>query len=470
MKFKILFIFLSVIIAGFTINPVFVIAKTNCYVDKSAEDDGDGSSDEPYKKISKALDKGCKKITVEKGIYKDPITLGSGVKIIGKSRDGVVITGKIKMKDNSELDKVTVSGSGIDVDKGADVDVENSKIKDAHIGIKTLGNGTLTVEDTSFSGNRKAFYLQRGKNVKITGCKVYNNSEEGIDIRSNVDGVISHNEIYSNGESGIEVILGKSDLRIENNSIKKNRASGIATQYYKEASKLGGVKIIGNTITGNKDYGINCKIPSGGSPAADYWSNSIGMHSNKISDNKDGNFSETCHFDKDMTSNANKTKQQMEQEQKEIEELKGEKEKQQKTIEEKEKQEAQEKEEKEKQAQEELEQKKVEEINTMISHMNFVNADIEKQNQQIQKRPAILAMIIGPNYTALHNMYKSIEEYDNNIANIQKAVEEVSNEEKKEQLQNETEQLQQKKNNFIIKIQEYNNTFSVYKWLLEILQ
>ncbi|MEA3322714.1 MAG: right-handed parallel beta-helix repeat-containing protein [Patescibacteria group bacterium] len=476
MKFIITLLFVGIMTTGFLLNPVFVLAKNTCYVDKNAKDDSDGSSDDPYKKIEKAIDKGCKDIIVKKGTYKDAITLGGGVNVKGKNRDDVIVTGKITMKDGSSLEKITVSGSGVEVAKGADAKIKNAKIKSARIGIETVGNGKLTVDDVSFSDNQKAMYLQRGKNVKITGCKVYNNDEEGIDIRANVDGVISGNEIYSNGESGIEVILGKSDLTISNNSIKKNGSSGIAAQYYKSASKLGGVKITGNTITGNKDFGINCKTPSGGNPGADYWSASINMSSNKVSNNKDGEFSSTCYFDDEKVSDATKTKEQKEQEARDLEEAQ----KQAQLDQQKKEQEIKAEQEK-KQAQEEREKKEQGELRQKLQHEKELQTSVETFNneisvlydgdaitqEEIKSRSKILLFVIGPDYKKLQEMAQHIEQYDEKVEQASSTKNEITDIAITERVQENIVEMTEKRNSVRGFVEEYNNTFSIYGWFFK---
>jgi len=55
---------------------------------------------------------------------------------------------------------------------------------------------------------------------------------------------------------GIEVIAGKSQLTISNNSIRYNKASGIAIQFYRENSDLGELKIKGNTLEYKNKFGL----------------------------------------------------------------------------------------------------------------------------------------------------------------------------------------------------------------------
>ena len=303
-----------VIITGLLISPVFVHAGADCYVDADADADsgGDGSKENPYIKISKALEKDCKDISIKTGTYSNDIILENGVEIEGESRDDVVITGKVTMKDNSEIGKVTIKGEGVYVSDNADVEIVDVIIKNSGIGIETLGGGNLMVKNSEIFGNRKGFYIQAGKNINITSSNIYNNTEEGVDIRSNVDGIISGNIIEENGEGGIEVVLGKSELTISNNKIRHNHASGIATQFYDFASELGGIKINNNTISGNSDFAVTCKIPSGGKLSANYWSKSVSFIGNKIDGNKDGVFAPSCNFSNLEIINATKTKEELE--------------------------------------------------------------------------------------------------------------------------------------------------------------
>jgi len=468
MRLVVYLVIVGLMLVSFFIKPVFVMAKSVCYVDKYAKDGGVGNKDKPYKKITKALDKGCKNIIVDKGTYKDDIVLGSNVKITGKNRDSVIIIGKVKMKDGSELDKITISGSGIEVAKGADVDIENSKIKDTHIGIETVGNGTLTVEDTSLSGNRKAMYLQRGKNVRITGCKVYNNSEEGIDIRANVDGIISGNEIYSNGESGIEVILGKSDLKIYDNKIKKNGASGIAAQYYKESNTLGGVTIKNNVITRNKDFGINCKVPSGGNPGVEYWTKSMQMTANKVYDNKDGEFSDLCYFDDDKIKNATKIENEQEHNKEKVLQL-AEVKKEQTTKKEQEKLDKEQKEQEQVQLREKLQQEKSlqrEVTEVMVGTDELYKTDLISQ-EKVKSRSSIFLFFVGPDYKELQKIAMNIAQYDQHIEQASSIKNNITKADLLEQSNDDIAAMMQRRDSMYHFVEKYNDGFSLFGWIFK---
>jgi parallel beta-helix repeat protein len=130
----------------------------------------------------------------------------------------------------------------------------------------------------------KGFYLKK-RTVLIEKNEVENNDEEGIDIRSGVKGSIKKNTITKNGESGIELVVGKTDLKISNNKIKSNGASGISNQFYKDSKKTGDIKLEKNSIQKNDNYGLQCATPSGGDPSSNYWTKSINLIKNIFSGN-----------------------------------------------------------------------------------------------------------------------------------------------------------------------------------------
>lgn len=478
MKLVTSFLFLIIFLAGLLCEPVFVLAGNACYVDVDTDGDEDGSEDEPYQEIKKALDKGCNKIIVEKGTYEDDITMDD-VKIEGKNKEDVIISGEITMKDGSEISNVTISNSGVNVEDGAHVKIEDANITKTGIGINTEGGGKLTVNNVDLYDNGKAMYLQRGTNVKITDSEVYDNEEEGIDIRANVDGVISGNSIHDNGESGIEVIVGKSELTITNNTIKKNGSSGIAAQYYKSAGKLGGVKIKDNKITHNKDFGINCKAPSGGNPGTEYWTKSMEMLANKVFDNKDGDFSDTCHFDASKVSDATKSKKQKEQEQK-LAELQKEQEQkanaqQAEKLQEAETQEEQRrKDEEQKKSEQKLLRKKLQQERDLQSDVEVLGQEVDEfysidnaSQEKIKSRPSIVMFFIGPDYKELRVMAERIGRYDTKIQEAQKLQSAITDEAIKKRVEENITAMIQEKSAVYNFIKQYNDEFSFFGWIFK---
>ncbi len=228
--------------------------------------------------------------------YKKNYTLKNGEVLEGAGAGKTTIKGNITVRDKGVLRNLTIKGGQIALRSGASLTVENVTIDRAPgTAIETRGGGTLIVRNSRIINTRgKAFYIQRGKHIIITGTTVRGSGEEGIDIRSGVSGVISGNVVTKNAESGIEVILGNSALKITKNVLSNNGASGIAAQYYTLAKKRGKLTIAGNTIQGNKSYGLVCKTPSGGHPGDTYWRDSMHLEDNVVSGNKFGSFDKRC--------------------------------------------------------------------------------------------------------------------------------------------------------------------------------
>jgi parallel beta-helix repeat protein len=253
-------------------------------------DDADGDSEKPYETITKALEKSSSgdKIYIKNGTYKENITLKKEVELYGQKRDGVVIQGTIEAKEDNKLKDLTVSGKSYGVVASGKIVIDNCRIKNnSKNGIELLESGSeAIITDSIISGNQKGIYVQRKRSISLAGNSIYKNREEGLDIREKVSGNINKNDISENGEGGIEIIVGGADLKISCNTIKKNKANGIAVQFYSFIEKTGSIDIQNNTLSKNGKYGFGCGIPSGGEPSASYWSNSINLENNTIENNK----------------------------------------------------------------------------------------------------------------------------------------------------------------------------------------
>lgn len=475
MKWYVFVITLHVFVCiGSLSDPVFAYASEKCYVDEDADDDGDGSSDEPYEDIEKALDEDCDTIVVAKGTYKDDITISTGVRVEGKSREDVVISGKVTMKDGATLESCTVSGRGITVADGADADVSNVRIKGAKIGIETTGSGKITVDGCMIHDNGKGLYIQKGKSVKITDTDISDNDEEGLDIRSDVSGTISDNTMENNGESGIEVILGKADLLITDNKIKKNGASGIATQYYKGTGKSGAVKIKGNTIEQNKKNGIDCNTPSGGNPGKEFWDATLNMSSNKVSGNKDGDFAPECSLPEDTTLSATMTKQQKEaydqkqlelqkEEQARIQAQKEQKIQEQENADEEERLREEEQARLREQMQRESNAQSV--ISTAQAEINTLYQNNAIIQEKVTQRSAFIMFFIGPKRQELQEIESSIASYDQKIVMMHDELSKIETENIRSEMDALVVDAKNKREEMRLFVEQYNNEFSLFGWL-----
>ncbi len=289
----------------FLLIPFLVDAKDyDFYVDGSAKSGGDGSVGKPFKDIENAIKKAEKKggkqeIYIYKGTYSSGFTVGKSISLVGEDEDKVIIAGSISMADKSGIKKVTVKGGypSVSVVKDAEVEIENCVIRDfTKIGVDIApGGGKLTIQDSKIkNGDGKGVYVQKGNRIKFTGNEVYDNDEEGVDLRAKIKGIISGNYIYNNREGGIEVIVGDADLEISNNTIKGNKASAIAAQFYESSDDRGNIDIKNNKLVGNGNYALDCKNTQGGSIETGYWMESIKLSGNTFDDNEEGVIGKSC--------------------------------------------------------------------------------------------------------------------------------------------------------------------------------
>ncbi len=306
-------------LAFFILAPVVVDARSyDFYVDED-NDTGteDGSNDHPYDTIGEAIeaaennDEDDREIYVKDGEYREQVHLEDGMELYGKSKSGTIILGRsssgkdysyaVKMEDNTKIKNFTVKYGkiGIWVTKNSKAKIEDCKIKKSDdIGVKVdKANRTdkekFTMEDTKvYDGDGKAMYIRKRK-VEIEGNEIYDNEEEGIDLRASVKGKIQDNEIYNNGESGIELEARGANLKITDNTIKSNDSSGITAQY-RSNTKAGQVVLEDNTIKNNDEFGLGCANPQGGSPVVNYFKNMYTLIKNKITGNDSGVSSSMC--------------------------------------------------------------------------------------------------------------------------------------------------------------------------------
>lgn len=277
--------------------PMVSAEEYDVYVDQDASDGGDGSKEAPFQKIGEALEEALsnksdeRSIGVKKGVYKESLVLEDGVELDGEGRGSTVIEGTLTIKKKAEVENLTITTGAqvaVTVESGANLTLDTVEIKGfGKHGINALaGNGKIVVKKSAFHGSRgKGMYIQKGNRLEISDSRIYDNAEEGIDVRNNVDGFIKNNAFYENGEGGMEIIVGEAEMVISNNKFTKNRASGIATQFYATAQKDGKVQILDNVINNNGKYGIDCNVPSGGDPSPGYWARSLELRGNDIEDN-----------------------------------------------------------------------------------------------------------------------------------------------------------------------------------------
>lgn len=275
------------------------------YVDKNVGENAvqDGTKANPFSSIKKALAEindnhsKDKKIMVASGTYEGNITIPKGVSLVGAGAGKTSIQGSkgatVTISQGGALKKVTIKkGSvGILVAKNSSATIEDVTVtKTSKVGIevakstKNTSKPVVIRDSKIFDNEGKGLYIQKSK-INLNGNKISNNAQEGVDVRQGVKGTLKSNMIKSNKESGIELIIGKSNLDILNNTITNNKASGISTQFYSAYDSPGTVNISGSSIIKNNKFAIDCALPQGGRYPSNYWNTSITQSENKLTNN-----------------------------------------------------------------------------------------------------------------------------------------------------------------------------------------
>jgi len=261
-----------------------------------------GSEKYPYNNINKALESASKKkvssinIYLKNGEYVGNIEIPENMNLYGENREKVVLKNDgsssmlpvITLNNNTSLANITVLGGHIGILTKEQAIIENCSIKEfKKIGIDVAAsNAEIIIKNSEISNSSgKGFYLQKGRKIQLIGNLVHNNKEEGIDLRQELSGEIRENEIYKNEESGIEMVVGKSSVKIENNKIWDNGANGIVFQYYDEMPEKGTIIVSNNYIKSisSEEFAISVKSPSGGEGRVkNYWRDSITITSDNV--------------------------------------------------------------------------------------------------------------------------------------------------------------------------------------------
>lgn len=460
MKRLYIYLLISFFVGGFFTAPFFVLASDSiCYVNNL-------ESGESYKQISQAISAGCGEIRVSSGTYKEDLSLGKGLKLKGENREEVVIEGKAIIDDNAEVSGVTFSTGGVEISDGANVEINNSIIKDSIVtGIVTIGGGKLDLYDVNIFGNKKGAYIKAGKEIKIINCKVYNNTQEGLDIRANTKGIIAHNKINENKESGIEIILGGTEMDIFENELNNNESSGIAVQYYMESTDLGNVKIRDNFMLGNDNYGLDCRTPSGGDGRPKgYYMNSLLMGNNEVRGNGKKEISSFCKFDDNEIFDITQIKEDRAEEILDLE--KKEKDSSLLDVDRKELEELRILDKRESEIIQ-INTDKKEEIKIVFNDVEKLFEEDNLIREEIEKRSTWLVFLMGEDYQAIENIKNNILIYDEKIKIIKEEKYKITDKEMLSEVNSEINFINQEKEELIKFIQGREDKFNLFGWLFK---
>ncbi len=422
----------TILVVLFLLSPFFVLAKS-CLVDKSE------TQSDVYKTINKSLEDGCNFITVAPGEYAEDINIKDGVKISGINKE-VVIEGTVTMNGESGLKGVHIDNPrtqdsngrtiGVKIEKGAKAILYNIEVSNADIGVESSEGSQLTVMDSKMYKNNKAFYIRRGTTVDIRNNEVVDNDEEGIDVRAKINGSINGNKIIRNGEGGIEIVMGESKMKIVNNIINDNHASGIALQFYKDNSGLGDFLIGGNELMRNGNQGITCKRPSGGKTVKQYWAKSTKFEYNRIWNNKRGIIHSGCKFNGPKKWKASRTKKVQEQLMTKLEKLKTlHREMSDKDLSKIINKQIGNKfssEDKDDWQQQKIDGERKKKIDKIVdAYLWDYDNNVEKEKNIIEKSSKIREFFLGPNTKILKRLKNNLDKYNSDMETLQEIIHEI---------------------------------------------
>lgn len=153
-----------------------------------------------------------------------------------------------------EMERSTISYLGYD-----SREVDMKLFSTYGISLKVTSESDLTkafvtgyIRDSTLSHNFRGFYSYGAKNFKISGSKIHDNTDYGVDGHDDTDQfIVTENIIYSNGGTGLICSRRCSDNIFSSNIVYGNGANGIMLHDL----SLGG-QIINNTSYDNKLDGI----------------------------------------------------------------------------------------------------------------------------------------------------------------------------------------------------------------------
>jgi len=257
--------------------PKFQIT-TDIFVDgNSVIKKGNGTPSKPFKMVQQALDlivknPQIKNIYLYPAQYKGFFEIPQNVNLYAYHPDTLLLNlppnkKTLLLKGNNLIRGLTIQGGryAVFIPKEAQsIQIQNCKIEKADwYGIynekhpEANDRYSLKITDSEISQNSlQGLYLQKGT-FSMDNSKSINNGEEGVDLHIDMNSTITNSEISNNGEGGIETELGNINLTVQNCLIKNNESSGINLQTYSENSS---VKIEGNQINNNRDFGIRCAL------------------------------------------------------------------------------------------------------------------------------------------------------------------------------------------------------------------
>jgi len=160
-------------------------------------------------------------IFVEEGTYYEHVSVAKSIKLVGESRDTVIIDGNTKgtviwvSADNVSIIDITIRNAGRTWGPPPRTGYPDSCI---------LGNGVMhvRVENNTFSGTAVCVWLVYSSFVNISDNIVFDATYAGIVGYSSSSIMICRNLVYHCGLMGIHLDGGSNDCKIADNAVMNN--------------------------------------------------------------------------------------------------------------------------------------------------------------------------------------------------------------------------------------------------------
>ena len=193
---------------------------------------------------------------------------------------GLIVTG------SAYVENCVFSGgecSGVHVRTSGKLEIKHSKLHGNLYGIFVIdASSSCTVQNCDIFDNQRIGIqvAENALNVKVENCRIYQNDQHGIYVCEASSAVVSNNEIFENGWTGI-VTLDDGRCDAFGNKIYGNKSGGIIVVPVDSRKVKSPSLVEFNTIVDNRGRGIICEMRTSETPLDTFRSLSENWHEKK---------------------------------------------------------------------------------------------------------------------------------------------------------------------------------------------
>ena len=207
------------------------------WVDDDASDDGDGTSDDPYNSIQKAIDEILEGgiIHVADGTYDEGILVNKQVIILGNGSGSTIIDG------GGVKDPITITANGVNI---SDLKCTNGPEGAENAGLIIGSNdNNITRIDCSENGGHGILLSSASENT-IMWAEANDNDGDGIHLSNSYANDIIWTNVFRNQVDGIDIHSSNNNI-ISLSEVKWNHRNGVLIQ------DSDNVEVVDDQIIGN---------------------------------------------------------------------------------------------------------------------------------------------------------------------------------------------------------------------------